>query len=223
MAKVYIYKKFERFWHWSQAALIFFLALTGFEIHDSFHLFGFEKAVAFHRTASYLLLGLIAFSIFWHFTTGEWKQYIPTFSKLNAQIRYYTVGMFKGEPHPTIKSVRKKLNPLQAVVYLGFKLVMAPMVILSGLLYLFYKSFDVNDVVVALDIPLEWIAVVHTLGAFLLMAFVVVHVYMTTTGHTLTTNIKAMITGWEELDEEAEASEENENVKIESSNLKENE
>ncbi|MCW3806334.1 cytochrome b/b6 domain-containing protein [Plebeiibacterium marinum] len=208
MQKVYIYKKFERFWHWCQAALIFFLALTGFEIHDSFHLFGFEKAVAFHRSASYLLLGLIAFSIFWHFTTGEWKQYIPTFSKLQAQIRYYTIGMFKGEPHPTIKSVRKKLNPLQAVVYLGFKLVMAPMVILSGLLYMYYKSFDVNDMVVALNIPLEWIAVIHTLGAFLLISFVVVHVYMTTTGHTITTNIKAMITGWEELEDAEDITEE---------------
>ena len=208
MQKVYIYKKFERFWHWSQAALIFFLALTGFEIHDSFHLFGFEKAVAFHKSASFLLLGLIAFSIFWHFTTGEWKQYIPTFSKLNDQIRYYTIGMFKGEPHPTIKSVRKKLNPLQAVVYLGFKLVMAPMVILSGLLYMYYKSFDVNDMVVALNIPLEWIAVIHTLGAFLLISFVVVHVYMTTTGHTITTNIKAMITGWEELEEDEDLEDE---------------
>ncbi len=201
MQKVYIYKKFERFWHWSQAALIFFLALTGFEIHDTIHLFGFEKAVAFHRSASYLLLGLIVFSIFWHFTTGEWKQYIPTLSKLKAQIHYYTVGMFKGEPHPTIKTVSKKLNPLQAVVYLAFKLIMAPMVVISGLLYMYYKSFDENDIVVAIGIPLEWIAVIHTIGAFLLISFIVVHVYMTTTGHSLTANIKAMITGWEELED----------------------
>jgi thiosulfate reductase cytochrome b subunit len=202
MSKVYIYKKFERFWHWSQAALIFFLAITGFEIHDSLHLFGFEKAVIFHRASSYLLLGLIVFSVFWHFTTGEWRQYIPTLSRLKAQIRYYTIGMFKGEPHPTIKSARKKLNPLQAVVYLGFKLVMAPMVILSGLLYMYYKSFDLNDRVVALNIPLEWIAVIHTLGAFLLISFIIIHVYMTTTGHSLTANIKAMLTGWEELEDE---------------------
>lgn len=212
MQKVYIYKKFERFWHWSQAALIFFLAITGFEIHDSIHLFGFEKAVAFHRSASFLLLGLIVLSIFWHFTTGEWRQYIPTLSKLQAQIRYYSIGMFKGEPHPTIKSVRKKLNPLQAVVYLGFKLVMVPMVIFSGLLYMYYKSFDVNDMVVAINIPLKWIAAIHTLGAFLLISFIVVHVYMTTTGHTLTTNIKAMLTGWEDLNIDDEANNSDKNV-----------
>ncbi len=202
MKQVYIYKKFERFWHWSQAALILFLALTGFEIHGSFSLLGFEKAVSFHRIASYLLLGLIAFSIFWHFTTGEWKQYIPTISKLKEQIQYYTIGIFKNAPHPTIKSVRKKLNPLQAITYLGFKLLMAPVMILSGLLYLYYKTFDVNDIIVVSDIPLNWIAWAHTLGAWLLIAFVIVHVYMTTTGHTVTTNIKAMLTGWELLEEE---------------------
>ena len=38
MQKVYIYKRFERFWHWTQASLIIFLALTGFEVHGAmFH------------------------------------------------------------------------------------------------------------------------------------------------------------------------------------------
>ncbi len=212
MRKVYIYKKFERFWHWTQAALIFFLALTGFEVHDSFSLFGFENAVMYHRVASYLLLGLIAFSIFWHFTTGEWKQYVPTISKLKAQIHYYTVGMFKGEHHPTIKSPRKKLNPLQAMVYLGFKLVMAPIVILSGLLYLYYKTFDANDTIIISDIPLDIIAWAHTLGAFLLLSFIIVHVYMTTTGHTPTSNIKGMLTGWEMLEDEDEQNKEEKSV-----------
>ncbi len=202
MQKVYIYKRFERFWHWMQAVLIIFLAITGFEIHDSIHLFGFEKAVMFHRTAAYMLMILIAFSIFWHFTTGEWKHYIPTFAKLKDQIRYYSIGMFKGEPHPTIKSVHKKLNPLQAIVYLGFKLVMAPIVILSGILYLFYKSFDANEMVIQFGIPLEWIAVFHTLGAFLIVTFIIIHLYISTTGHSLTANINAMINGWEMLVEE---------------------
>jgi uncharacterized protein YoxC len=34
------------------------------------------------------------------------------------------------------------------------------------------------------------------------MAFIIVHVYMTTTGHSVTSNIKAMISGWELLEEE---------------------
>jgi thiosulfate reductase cytochrome b subunit len=204
MLKVYIYKRFERFWHWSQAALIFFLALTGFEVHGSFSLLGYEQAVESHRFAAWLLLALIAFSIFWHFTTEEWKQYIPTMSKLQAQIRYYTVGIFKGEPHPTQKSVRNKLNPLQAITYLGFKLVMAPLLVITGLVYMFYRSIDANNMIIISDIPLDVLAFLHTLGAYLIIMFAIVHVYMTTTGHTPTSNIRAMLTGYEDLPEDEE-------------------
>jgi len=51
--KVYVYKAFGRFWHWTQAALIFFLAFTGFEIHGSYSFFGFEDAVKYHNFAAY--------------------------------------------------------------------------------------------------------------------------------------------------------------------------
>lgn len=202
MKKVYLYKKFERFWHWSQAALILFLAVTGFEIHGSFNLFGFEKAVYFHRLSALLLIALFVFAIFWHLSTGEWRQYIPTISKLREQMMYYAVGIFKGADHPTEKTVSKKLNPLQAITYLAFKLLIAPVMVVTGLLFFFYKVFDPNNIVIVKDIPLDWVAWVHTFGAYALIAFVIIHVYMTTTGHTLTSNINAMLTGWEELDEE---------------------
>jgi thiosulfate reductase cytochrome b subunit len=204
MKKEYIYKRFERFWHWSQAGLILFLCLTGFEVHDSIHVFGFGKAVLYHRIAAYLLLGLIVFAIFWHFTTGEWKQYIPTFKKLKDQLHYYTVGIFKNEGHPTKKTALNKLNPLQVLTYLSFKIVLIPLVVISGILYLFYKQIDANNIIVISKIPLDFIAIAHTFGAFLLITFLIVHIYMTTTGHTLTSNIKAMITGYEEMDEEDE-------------------
>jgi thiosulfate reductase cytochrome b subunit len=202
MQQIYIYKRFERFWHWSQALLIFFLALTGFEIHGSYSFFGYQHAVEFHRLAATLLLIIIAFAIFWHITTGEWRQYVPTFSKLNDQIRYYAVGIFKGEPHPTKKTARQKLNPLQAFTYLGFKLVMAPLLIITGLIYLNYRSIDQNDIVVVKDLELSTIAFLHTLGAYLILFFAIVHIYMTTTGHTPWSNIKAMFTGYEELPDE---------------------
>ena len=47
----------------------------------------------------------------------------------------------------------------------------------------------------------------HTLGAFAILTFLVVHLYMTTTGHSIFAHIKAMITGWEEV-EKGEAVEE---------------
>lgn len=136
MKKAYIYKGFERFWHWTQASLIIFLALTGFEVHGSFSILGFEQAARYHRSASWLLIVLIVFAIFWHFVTGEWKQYIPTTNKLKEQIRYYSFGMFKGEKHPTKKTGLTKLNPLQRLVYLSFKLFLVPVTIVSGIFYM---------------------------------------------------------------------------------------
>lgn len=204
MRRVYIYKGFERFWHWSQASLIIFLAFTGFEVHGTFHVLGFEHAARFHRVASWMLIALVIFAIFWHLVTGEWRQYVPTTKKLFAQIRFYSIGMFNGEKHPTKKTEVRKLNPLQRLVYLGFKLILIPVTIISGILYMFHKTIDRNDMVVISNFSLEGIAFWHTLGAFLLMVFLVVHVYMTTTGNTPTSNIQAMITGYEDLEEDDE-------------------
>ncbi len=110
--------------------------------------------------------------------------------------------MFKGEKHPTKKTALQKLNPLQRLIYLAFKLFMIPVVVISGLLYMFDKTIDANEVVVISKFDLGTIALWHTFGAFLLIAFLIVHVYMTTTGHTYTSNIKAMITGYEEIETE---------------------
>jgi thiosulfate reductase cytochrome b subunit len=210
MQKVYIYKGFERFWHWTQASLIMFLALTGFEVHGAFEIFGFEKAAEFHRITSWLLIGLIVFAIFWHLTTGEWRQYIPTTKNLREQMIYYISGIFKGDPHPTEKTGLSKLNPLQRLTYLGFKIVLVPITIISGIFYMLYKTFDQNNLVIVEDYPLASIAFWHTLGAILLMIFLIIHVYMTTTGSTPTSNIKAMITGYEELEEDHKKEKNNE-------------
>jgi thiosulfate reductase cytochrome b subunit len=206
MKRVYVYKGFERFWHWTQAVLIIFLALTGFEVHGTLEFLGFEHAARFHRMAAWMLIGLIVFAIFWHMVTGEWRQYIPTSKKLAEQIRFYSIGMFKGEKHPAKKTEVVKLNPLQRIVYLGFKLILIPVTIISGIIYMFHKTIDRNDMIVISDFSLESIAFWHTLGAFLLMVFLVVHVYMTTTGHTPTSNIQAMLTGYEDLEDEDEIS-----------------
>ncbi len=198
MKKVYIYKIFERFWHWGQAALIFFLILTGFEVHGNFDLFGYEEAVRMHNTAGWAFLVLIVFAIFWHLTTGEWKQYIPTTKYLKEQFNYYIGGIFQGAPHPTKKLVYNKFNPLQRFIYLGLKILVIPVQVISGFLYLYF-----NYPVAGIELGgLDVVAFVHTLGAFMLMAFIIAHIYLTTTGHRPLSSIKAMITGWEEMSEE---------------------
>ncbi len=202
----YIYKSFERFWHWTQSFLILFLALTGFEIHGVISFFGYQNAVAYHNIAAYSFIVLIVFAIFWHFTTGEWRQYLPTLKNLKAQLRFYLSGIFHNSPHPTRKTVLSKLNPLQRLVYLGLKILVIPIMVISGLLYMFYRYPQGNSVEPLNIHSIEGIALLHTAGAFLLVAFIIAHIYLITTGSTLTSNLKAMITGYEELDEEEIAS-----------------
>lgn len=194
--QVLIYKAFNRFWHWMQAILIVTLGLTGFEVHGSLRLFGFDTAVRIHNTAAISLIILIVFAIFWHFTTGEWKHYVPNQEKLSVQFKYYTSGIFKGEPHPYKKMELSKLNPLQRYTYLGFKILIIPFMVTSGLLYMYHEYWDT----IGLTSKLDWIASIHSVGAFLLIVFFVVHVYMTTTGKTVFSNIKTMLTGYEELE-----------------------
>ena len=146
------------------------------------------------------LVLLIIFAIFWHFTTGEWRQYIPTTKFINAQVRYYITGIFKGAPHPTKKTVYNKFNPLQRIVYLGLKILAIPVQIITGFLYYFYKYPSGSEIQSVDVINLKWVAIIHTIGAFALIMFVIAHVYLTTTGHKPLASIKAMITGWEELD-----------------------
>lgn len=214
--KVYVYQGFERFWHWNQALLIILLALTGFEIHSSYTLFGFETAVSIHNKAAWALIILIVFAIFWHFTTGEWKQYIPTTKNLQAQVKFYLFGIFRNAPHPTKKTLISKLNPLQRLVYLGLKILFIPVMVVSGLVYMFYRYPQGDSMEITNIESLELVAVIHTFGAFMLMAFVIVHLYLITTGQTLTSNLKAMITGWEELeDEEEDDPKNNETIKSE--------
>lgn len=199
-ARIYLYKRYERFWHWSQAVLVIFMLLTGFEIHGVFANFGFQRAVEYHTLSAWALLTLWAFTIFWQFTTGEWRQYVPTLSKVVVMARYYAYGIFVGAPHPFHKTAVKKHNPLQRLAYVTLLAMVSPLIWGSGFIYLFYaywKDFGLDGV-----LSLEAVALTHTAGAFMMLTFFIVHVYLTTTGHTPLAHIRTMITGWEDAEAE---------------------
>ncbi|MBV6512617.1 MAG: Thiosulfate reductase cytochrome B subunit PhsC [Ignavibacteriaceae bacterium] len=198
--KVYVYRSYERFWHWTQALLMIILMVTGFEIHGNISFFGFEYAVSIHSTSAIILVVLTVFTIFWHLSTGEWRQYIPTRQNIKAQLHYYVFGIFEDAPHPFRKTKLSKLNPLQKLVYAGLKVFIIPLMILTGLAYMYYRYPHYNKIAQLNIAGLEVIALLHTFGAFLLVAFFLAHLYLMTTGETVTSNLKAMVTGYEELE-----------------------
>ncbi|WP_394756375.1 cytochrome b/b6 domain-containing protein [Rhodoferax sp.] len=196
MSRVYLFKPFERFWHWCQAALIIFMLLTGFEVHGTYSIFGFEKAVGYHTIAAWTLVGLWIFAAFWHLTSGEWRHYIPTTHNIFVIAKYYSSGIFKDEPHPFRPSVSNKHNPLQRLTYLAVLTLLSTMLWFTGWLYLFYADWAAWGLG---KLQLQWIASAHTFGAFLMLTFLISHLYLATTGHKITSQVKAMITGWEDL------------------------
>jgi thiosulfate reductase cytochrome b subunit len=200
MVNTYLYTRYERFWHWLQTVLVIILLLSGFEVHGLYTLMGFQQAVDAHNFTGLTWLIAFAFFTFWIFTTGEWKQYIPTTKKMISVSRYYAWGIFHGEAHPVPKRKDAKHNPLQRLVYLSLAAILLPLQMLTGFLYWGYNSWENWGLGF---LSLEFIAAVHMIGAFAFLSFLVVHIYMTTTGHRLTTHIKAMITGWEYVEEGA--------------------
>ena len=197
MSKVQVYSFFLRFWHWAQALLIGTLLLTGFEVHGTYVLLGFGRAADLHSLAAWTLLGLWALAWFWHITTGEWKQYIPSpVDRIVAMLRYYALGIFRGEPHPFHKDRWHRHNPLQRMAYLSLHVVISPLIWLSGLAYILFPYW--NEWGLA-NLPLEPVALLHTAAAFLLLAFLVVHLYLAlTTSERPLGYLKSMITGYEE-------------------------
>jgi thiosulfate reductase cytochrome b subunit len=199
MQNIYLYTRYERFWHWLQMALILILLVTGLEVHDKLNLLGYERAVVVHNFVGLTWLITFAFFVFWLFTTGEWKQYVPTTKKMFEVIRYYSYGIFRGESHPVPKRKDAKHNPLQRLTYLSLAAMLLPLQMVTGFLYWGYNSWADWGLG---DFSLQLIAIIHMAGAFAILTFLVVHVYMTTTGHSIFAHIKAMITGWETVDEQ---------------------
>jgi len=196
LVKLYVYKYFERLWHWSQAILIFMLIFSGFRIHGSHELISFSTATTLHTWAAILIMALWILATFWLFTTGEWRHYIPTGEYFMEVARFYLYGIFKGEQHPYIKTYRRKHNPLQALAYMLLKIVIFPAIWMSGCIYLLI-SFGLGEYFNIFETV--WIARIHTIAAISIVLFFIVHIYMLTLGHSFIGHIKPMITGFDDV------------------------
>lgn len=194
---VKVYPRFERFWHWAQMLLIVLLAFTGFGLNGTHGLMPFEAAVMLHTITALVLLGLWIFTGFWMVTTGTWRQFVPTTEGILRVARFYAYGIFKGEEHPHRKMYWRKHNPLQVIAYFGLTVFMFPAMWITGLLYLTYNFWEpVPDSSFWLMI----VANLHLLVAYLIVTFVVIHLYLLTTGHGFRDHVKPMVSGFEEID-----------------------
>lgn len=195
--QVRVYPRFERFWHWMQVVLIVTLSATGFAVNGVITLIPFKAAVAVHIIAALLLLVLWLFATFWLFTTGTWRQFLPKVLGMFAVARFYAYGVFKGETHPYEKTLWRKLNPLQAATYFVIKWAVFPAIWISGIAYLTYNFWDA---VPNSGIWLPIVANLHLIAAYVVVTFVIVHVYLLTIGEGFVHHVQPMITGFDTID-----------------------
>ncbi|WED20676.1 cytochrome b/b6 domain-containing protein [Vibrio sp. JC009] len=194
---VLIFKRFERFWHWAQALLIIGLIVTGLELHGLISVFGFEDSSELHHFGGFIWAGLLVLIFTWIFTTGDWKQYVPTMHGIDGVLRYYLYGVFVGEKHPHHMTAEDKFNPLQRLAYIGIVFGVLPVQVITGLIFFFYPDLREAGYIDHIG----FVAAVHTFCAYMLIAFLVTHLYLITLGEKLSSHMKAMLTGKEEIDE----------------------
>jgi len=203
LKQVYMYGVYERLWHWLQTFAIVLLIFTGLVIHkpDLLGFLSFRGMVLVHNVVA-AVLGINAFlSLFYHLASGEIKQFVPRprgfFDQSIQQALFYLRGIFKGDPHPFEKTPNRKLNPLQQLTYFAILNVLLPLQGLTGIMIWGTQRWPQLSQALG---GLPFLAPFHTLVAWLFATFIVMHVYLTTTGHTPLAGIKAMMMGWEDVE-----------------------
>lgn len=197
-----LYSRFERIWHWCQAVAILAMILTGVAIHWPMGAdwLPFAWAVHIHNAAGFVLIANAFFGFFYFLATGSIRQYVPRrrefVSSTGRQMSFYLRGIFRGERHPIEKVPERRLNPLQQITYLMVLNVLLPLQMATGLLM--WSAASWPEAAQTLG-GLGFLGLVHTFGAWCFCSFLMMHLYLITTGHTPSANLKAMVLGYEDV------------------------
>lgn len=202
--RIYLHPLTERGWHWAHALAVIVLAITGVQIHwaGQVNWFPLKTAMNIHNFFGTMLVLDFLLWLFYNLFSKRIKHYIPTKFDLTSgaliQGKFYGIGIFQGKPHPFAPTEDNKFNPMQKISYFGLMAFLVPLLLATGILYMFPVRFagiiqDIGGMTV--------LGLAHTAIAFIIVSFVIVHIYLTTTGHTIFEEIMTMITGWKETGE----------------------
>jgi len=196
--KIYLHPLFERIWHWFQALCIIMLIVTGIMIHWPKSFRGlFDWAINVHNWFGWAAVISWVLWFLYVIFNGRIKHYIPKKGEIPGgmikQAKFYGYGIFKHEPHPYAPTEDNKFNPLQKIAYLKFQLLLMPLLLVSGILYMYPETF--GGFIKAIG-GLWVLALIHYILGALFAAFLIAHLYLATTGETVSENFKAMIFGY---------------------------
>lgn len=197
MTQIYLYPIWTRLWHWTNALLFIILIGSGASLHYGTDILAFDTMILIHNTAGIMLTIAWVIFLLGNLITDNSKHYRiqlkGLITRLMQQSYYYGIGIFKGDAHPFHVSAEMKFNTLQQLTYIGVMYGLMPILIISGLLFLFPTYLPDQF----MGIGSIWIvAITHLIIAYLMVIFILSHIYIITTGETVFSNLQAMITGW---------------------------
>lgn len=192
-----------RIWHWVHALAIVLLVLTGIQLRfpDLITWFGtFKRAVYIHNILGFIVLFDYMLWFGYYVVTRQLiKQYVPAPEDFTigipTQSAYYFARIFFGDPAPFKPTAEVKFNALQKTTYFGIMFVLVPLQIVTGVLLWDLERF--HPVIEVLG-GVRVIDAFHIIIAYVVAAFLIMHVYLSTLGHTFFSHFKAMIVGYEE-------------------------
>lgn len=201
--KKYIFTAYERLWHWMMAVSVIALILTGLQINfpGRIYLFGATRAISIHNFFAAVLILNAFLALFYHLATAAIRQFMPEregfIKELTRQTQYYLRDIFKGLPAPFRRSPERKLNVLQQITYSMLLNILFPLQIVTGVLIWLVGTYPSwADRVGGLSI----IGPLHNLGSWMFISFLVMHIYLATTGHTVLAHVRGMIDGYEDVE-----------------------
>jgi thiosulfate reductase cytochrome b subunit len=206
MTKIYLHPLPVRIWHWVNAVSFVVLIITGLQIRyrEMLTLTKFKTAVDIHNVFGFLLIADFFLWLAFYVFTGKIKLYLPPLNLKKfitgciRQARYYGYGLLIGENNPHHATPDNKFNPLQQTAYFMIMLILLPFQLITGVLLWEIKIFAYWIEVLG---GLKVVDFIHVVVFFFLTAFLFVHVYLTTLGTTPLEHIKAMFTGYDEMEE----------------------
>lgn len=206
MARVYIHPLPVRLWHWINALGFLVLILTGVHIRyaEMIQLVSFPAAVRIHNWTGFVLIANYFVWLFYYLFTDKIVVYHPElnprkyFRDSFAQMLYYGYGIFRGHPAPHQVTAYRKFNALQSITYQIVMMLLVPVQFYTGLLLWDLEGFAGS---VAFLGGVRVVATLHVVLFIFFTAYLIGHIYLGSLGHTPSAHYKAMITGWEDIEE----------------------
>lgn len=200
IGREYIYNWIVRAGHWLNAFTISGLLISGFVMHyyGPTHVSG-----NIHNMLGYLLVIQYALFLIYEILSGDIKQYIPQLWEIKEGILkqglFYAIGIFKREEHPYHMKKGARLNPLQKPAYFGIMFGLMPIVVLTGFTLLRPGIMGFLITWIGGLENMKFIFIIHLISAFGLLAFLLGHIYLATTGDKVKQHFEVMITGFHRI------------------------